>query len=93
MFLNAYFFIDTQGGIMNRAGASGGIIESKEDSSMKMKEICKIAVYWGVDTKIGRFKKDIIRDIQVKGNLPCFGTKETCENDCLWKADCLSSKH
>jgi len=78
---------------MNYAGASGGVIESEEDSSMKMQEIRKIAVYWGVDTKIGRFKKDIIRDIQVKeGNSPCFGTKETCENDCLWKADCLSSK-
>ena len=60
---------------------------------MKMQEIRKIAVYWGVDTKIGRFKKDIIRDIQVKeGNSPCFGTKEICGNDCLWKADCLSSK-
>jgi hypothetical protein len=78
---------------MNYAGASGGVIESEEVSSMKMQEIRKIAVYWGVDTKIGRFKKDIIRDIQVReGNSPCFGTKETCENDCLWKAACLSSK-
>ena len=60
---------------------------------MKMQEICKIAVYWGVDAKIGRSKKDIIRDIQVReGNSPCFRTKETCENDCLWKADCLRSK-
>ncbi len=60
---------------------------------MKMQEIRKIARYWKVDTKIGRFKKDIVRDIQVReGNSPCFGTKETCENDCLWKADCLSSK-
>ena len=78
---------------MNCAGASSGVIKSKEDSAMKMQEIRKIAVYWGVDAKIGRFKKDIIRDIQVKeGNSPCFGTKETCENDCLWKADCLRSK-
>ena len=60
---------------------------------MKKQEIRQIAVYWGVDTKIGRSKKDIIRDIQVKkGNSPCFGTKEACENDCLWKADCLSCK-
>jgi len=80
----------------NCAGASSGVIESDEDSSMKMQEIRKIAVYWGVDTKIGRSKrskKDIIRDIQVKeGNSPCFRTKEACENDCLWKADCLSCK-
>ena len=60
---------------------------------MKMQEICKIAANRGVDRRVGRFKKDIIPDIQVKeGNSPCFGTKETCENDCLWKADCLSSK-
>ena len=60
---------------------------------MNMQEVRIIAESWGVDAKIGRFKKDIIRDIQVReGNSPCFGTKETCENDCLWKADCLSSK-
>ena len=68
-------------------------IKSKENWSMKMQEIRQIAVYWGVDTKIGRSKKDIIRDIQVKeGNTPCFGTKEACENECLWKVDCLCSK-
>jgi hypothetical protein len=60
---------------------------------MNMQEIRKIAFYWGVDTKVGRFKQDIIRDIQVKeGNSPCFRTKETCGNDCLWKADCLGAK-
>ena len=60
---------------------------------MKMQEIRKIAGYWGVDRRVGRFKKDIIRDIQIKeGNSPCFGTRETCDNDCLWKADCLSAK-
>lgn len=60
---------------------------------MKMQEIREIAEYWGVDARIGRFKKDIIRDIQVKeGNSPCFATAEICENDCLWKADCLNSK-
>jgi hypothetical protein len=80
-------------GITNDVVVSCGVIKSKEDLSMKMQEIRKIAVYWGVDTKIGRFKKDIIKDIQIKeGNSPCFGTKETCENHCMWKADCLSSK-
>lgn len=60
---------------------------------MKMQEVRKIAESWGVDAKAGRFKKDIIRDIQVReGNSPCFRTKETCENECLWKADCLRSK-
>lgn len=78
---------------MNRAAANDGVIESKEDLSMEMQEIRRIAANWGVDRRVGRFKKDIIRDIQIKeGNSPCFGTKETCENDCLWKADCLSSK-
>lgn len=57
---------------------------------MKMHEIRKIAVTWGVDVRAGRSKRDIIRDIQVKeGFSPCFGTMETCENDCLWKSDCL----
>ena len=60
---------------------------------MKMQEIRKIAAYWGVDAKISRSKKDVIRDIQVKeGYSPCFGTRQTCENACLWKADCLSPK-
>lgn len=60
---------------------------------MKMQEICNYAMAWGVDTRIGRSKQDIIRDIQVKeGNSPCFKTKDTCENDCLWKADCLGKK-
>ena len=78
---------------MNRAAANDGVIESKEDLSMEMQEIRRIAANWGVDRRVGRFKKDIIRDIQAKeGNSPCFGTKETCENDCLWKADCLSAK-
>lgn len=57
---------------------------------MKMDEIRKIAVTWGVNVKAGRSKWDIIRDIQVKeGFSPCFGTAETCENECLWKSDCL----
>ena len=58
---------------------------------MNMKEICNIARPWGIDTRRGRSKQDIIRDIQIReGNSPCYGTKEACENDCLWRADCLS---
>jgi hypothetical protein len=65
----------------------------RRENFMKMKEIRKLAAYWGVDAKIGRSKKDVIRDIQIKeGYSPCFGTKEACENDCLWKADCLNAK-
>ena len=57
---------------------------------MKLNELRKIAAYWKVDAGTNRPKQDIIREIQVKeGNSPCFGTKETCENECLWKADCL----
>ena len=57
---------------------------------MKMQEIRKIAKNWDVDTKVIRSKQDIIRDIQIsEGNAPCFRTREECENDCLWKDDCL----
>ncbi|MDA8127028.1 MAG: SAP domain-containing protein [Deltaproteobacteria bacterium] len=60
---------------------------------MKMQEVREIAKRWGVDAKIGRKKQDIIRDIQVKeGYSPCFRTQEECENDCLWKTDCLDSR-
>jgi hypothetical protein len=58
---------------------------------MKMPEIRAIAKKWGVNIMVGRSKRDIIRDIQVKeGYLPCYHAKNECENDCLWKADCLS---
>jgi hypothetical protein len=58
---------------------------------MEMKEIQKIAATWNVDANEGRSKQDIIRDIQVReGYSPCFGTKVACENDCLWKKDCLT---
>lgn len=57
---------------------------------MKIQEIRKIAKMWGIDTRVGRSKLDLIRDIQIKeGNDPCFKTKEVCENDCLWKSDCI----
>jgi len=60
---------------------------------MKMQEIKKIAQNWDVDTRIGRSKAAVIRDIQVReGFSPCYGTKEICdENNCLWREDCLSN--
>ncbi len=60
---------------------------------MKMQEVRSIAVSWGVDARIGRSKRDVIRDIQIReGYSPCFGTRESCDNDCMWKADCLDKK-
>ena len=57
---------------------------------MKMRDIREIAKGWGVNIKVGRSKQDIIRDIQIReGYSPCFRTKEICENDCIWKDDCL----
>jgi len=57
---------------------------------MKIQEIRKIAKKWGVEAKVGRSKQDLIRDIQTReGNAPCFYTKKECENDCLWKDDCV----
>jgi hypothetical protein len=59
---------------------------------MKIQEIREIARAWGVNARIGRSKQDIIRDIQIQeGYSPCFRTREECENDCLWKSDCLTS--
>jgi len=60
---------------------------------MKMQEIKKIAKNWNVDTRIGRSKAEVIRDIQIReGFSPCYGTKENCaENKCLWRDDCLRS--
>lgn len=60
---------------------------------MKIQEVRQIAKSWGIDARVGRSKQDMIRDIQIKeGYSPCFGTKETCENDCLWKKDCTSKR-
>ena len=60
---------------------------------MKLQEIREIGRTWGVDTSIGRTKQDIIRDIQIsEGYSPCYRTKETCEDDCLWKKDCTNSR-
>jgi len=59
---------------------------------MKMQEIRKIAKKWGVNIRVGRSKQDIVRDIQIKeGYSPCYRTQDQCENDCLWKPDCLST--
>jgi hypothetical protein len=58
---------------------------------MKIQEIREIAKVWNVNTKNGRSKKDLIRDIQIsEGNIPCFRTKNICENDCLWKKACTN---
>jgi hypothetical protein len=60
---------------------------------MKIQEVRKIAKAWNVNVGIGRTKQDIIRDIQIhEGYSPCYRTKETCENDCLWKEDCTNHK-
>lgn len=60
---------------------------------MKIQEVRAIANTWGVDARVGRSKQDIIRDIQVsEGYSPCFRTKDTCENNCLWKEDCTNSR-
>ena len=60
---------------------------------MTMAEVKRIAKNWGVDTRVGRSKQDIIRDIQIaEGNEPCFRTKATCEHNCLWKKDCINHR-
>jgi len=60
---------------------------------MNMAEIKKIAKNWDIDTRVGRSKQDIIRDIQIaEGYEPCFRTKTTCENNCLWKKDCTNNR-
>jgi hypothetical protein len=60
---------------------------------MKMQEVCAIARTWGVDVRIGRTKQAIIRDIQIReGYSPCYQTKETCQENCLWKPDCLRTQ-
>jgi hypothetical protein len=58
---------------------------------MKMQDVRKIARKWNVNVRVGRSKKDIIRDIQImEGYTACFGTKEECdEYDCLWREDCI----
>lgn len=60
---------------------------------MKIQEIRAIAKPWGVDIRVGRSKQDIVRDIQIReGYSPCYGTKKSCDYDCLWKTDCLDKR-
>jgi len=60
---------------------------------MKIQDVREIAKTWGIDTKANRKKADIIRDIQVsEGYSPCFSTKDSCAEYCLWKKDCISLK-
>lgn len=69
----------------------GKFHKNMEAEIMTMAEVKKIAKKWGVNTRSGRTKQDIIRDIQIsEGYEPCFRTKEVCENDCLWKKDCMN---
>jgi hypothetical protein len=57
---------------------------------MKIRDIRKIANTWDVDAGPSRLKEEIIRDIQVReGYTPCFKTRKTCDEDCVWKTDCL----
>jgi len=58
---------------------------------MKIQEVRTIARQWGINTRVGRGKADLIREIQMKeGNEPCFGTRTECDRfDCLWRTDCL----
>lgn len=60
---------------------------------MKMQEIRTVAKKWGVDARVTRSKKDIIRDIQEKeGYEPCFKTRDICgESECLWRDDCITT--
>jgi len=69
------------------------VFADTEGRIMKMSEVRKMAKRWGVDIRVGRSKQDMIRDIQIKeGYSPCYRTKDNCENDCLWREDCLSKK-
>lgn len=49
---------------------------------MKIQEIREIAKKSGINTKIGRSKQELIRDIQIhEGNAPCFRTKDSPKTD------------
>lgn len=57
---------------------------------MNLKEIKSMAKDLGIVA--GKLKKaELIQAIQTaEKNLPCFGTKDSCEQDtCLWKKDCV----
>jgi hypothetical protein len=58
---------------------------------MNIKKVREIVKEKGVDIRVGRKKEDMIRDYQmIEGYSPCFHTKDSCAEDCLWKEDCLN---
>jgi hypothetical protein len=60
---------------------------------MKIQEVRKIVKQKGIDVDAGRSREDMIRDYQmIEGYSPCFHTKDTCAEDCLWKEDCINIK-
>jgi hypothetical protein len=61
---------------------------------MKMNEVRAIAKRWNVNVRVGRSKRDIIREIQVaEGFTPCFGTRTICDQyHCLWRKDCIGDE-
>jgi hypothetical protein len=59
--------------------------------AMKIKDVLEIVKKKGVDIKVGRKKEDMIREYQmIEGYSPCFHTKDSCAEDCMWKEDCLN---
>jgi len=60
---------------------------------MKIQEVREIVKKKGVNVNGRRKKEDIIREYQmIEGYSPCFHTKDTCGEDCLWKEDCINIK-
>jgi hypothetical protein len=59
--------------------------------AMKIKDVREIVKKKGIDIKVGRKKEDMIREYQmIEGYSPCFHTKDSCTEDCMWKEDCLN---
>ncbi|HOX38718.1 MAG TPA: SAP domain-containing protein [Candidatus Brocadiia bacterium] len=59
---------------------------------MKISEVRKKAKCFGIDCKITRSKRELIRDIQkAEGNPQCFdtGRAECPEKECCWREDCI----
>ena len=61
---------------------------------MKLQQIQKMAKGMGLNA-YRRKKVDLIRDIQDReGNMACFATDRVAdcgEDECLWRADCMSA--
>jgi len=65
----------------------------KRRRAMNMKEVREIVRKKGVDIKVGRTKIEMIRNYQIaEGYSPCFHTKESCYELCVWRDDCLDIK-